>query len=170
MPGAAAPPECAAAADLAADHRSILPPDLSRGLLEAWQADGAGRFRHPADPEWRLADPDFLGWGRASTDTDGRYEFHTLLPGGYAEGGARRAPHINLIVMGSGLMRHLLTTMFFPDFPTENATDPVLALVPAALRARLVATFDGEADGIRAFRFDLRLRGGPDEETPFFEV
>ena len=37
-------------------------------VLEAWQADGGGRFRHPADPEWQLADPDFLGWGRASTD------------------------------------------------------------------------------------------------------
>ena len=44
-------------------------------LVEAWQADAAGRFRHPADPEQALADPDFLGWGRASTDADGAFEF-----------------------------------------------------------------------------------------------
>ena len=139
-------------------------------VLEAWQADGGGRFRHPADPEWQLADPDFLGWGRASTDAGGHYEFHTLLPGGHAEGGAWRAPHVNLTVMGSGLMRPVLTTSYFPDFAAENATDPVLALVPVARRARLVARPDGKADGVRAFRFDLRLRGGADEETPFFEV
>ncbi|MFC7538520.1 protocatechuate 3,4-dioxygenase subunit alpha [Siccirubricoccus deserti] len=127
-------------------------------VLEAWQADAGGRFRHPADPEWHLADPDFLGWGRAWTDAEGRYEFHTLLPGGYAAGAARRAPHVNLAIMASGLMQTLTTTLFFPDFPAENAADPVLALVPEVLRPLLVADPDGMAEGLRAFRFDLRLR------------
>ena len=137
-------------------------------LIEAWQADAAGRFRHPADPEQALADPDFLGWGRAWTDAQGAFEFRTLLPGGYAEGNHRRAPHVNLTIMASGLMRPLATTFFFPDFPAENAADPVLALVPEAARARLLAQPMAEVDGLRCFRIDLRLRGDAAEETPFF--
>jgi protocatechuate 3,4-dioxygenase alpha subunit len=138
-------------------------------ILEAWQADAAGRFNHPLDPEWHLADPDFLGWGRAWTDADGHYEFRTVIPGGYAEAGGRRAPHVNLTVMRAGLMRRVQTTMFFPGFPAENAADPVLTLVPAARRIRLVAVPDDMADGLRDFRFDIRLRGNAEEETPFFE-
>lgn len=138
-------------------------------ILEAWQADAAGRFNHPLDPERHLADPDFLGWGRAWTDADGRYEFRTVIPGGYAEAGVRRAPHVNLTVMGAGLMRRVQTTMFFPGFLAENAADPVLTLVPATRRPRLVAILDGRADGLRVFRFDIRLRGDAEQETPFFE-
>lgn len=133
-------------------------------VLEAWQADAEGRFRHPADPEAALADRDFCGWGRAWTDAEGRYEFRTVMPAGFAEGNRRRAPHIDLLVMASGLMRQLATTVFF----AEDAADPVMALVPPARRALLVAAPDGEAEGMRAFRFDLRLRGAPAEETPFF--
>jgi protocatechuate 3,4-dioxygenase alpha subunit len=138
-------------------------------ILEAWQADAGGRFDHPLDPERQLADPDFLGWGRAWTDEDGQFEFRTLLPGGYADGTGRRAPHINLTVMGAGLMRRVLSTVFFPGFPAENAADPVLTLLPERRRGRLIARPDGEAEGLRVFRFDIRLRGGADEETPFFE-
>lgn len=138
-------------------------------ILEAWQADAGGRFDHPLDPERQLADPDFLGWGRAWTDEDGQFEFRTVLPGGYADSTGRRAPHVNLTVMGAGLMRRALTTVFFPDFSAENAADPVLALLPEDLRGRLVARLDGEADGCRVFRFDIRLRGNAEEETPFFE-
>lgn len=137
-------------------------------ILEAWQADAGGRFRHPLDPEAQLADPDFLGWGRTSTDAAGRFEFRTVMPGGYAEGVGRRAPHVNLTAMASGLMRRVQTTMFFPDHAAGNAADPVLTLLPEARRGRLVARSDGMAGGVRVFRFDFRLRGGPEEETPFF--
>ncbi len=138
-------------------------------ILEAWQADAAGRFDHPADPERALADPGFLGWGRAWTDAEGRYEFRTLLPGGSDDPAGRRAPHVHLAVMGAGLMRRVQTTLFFPDFAAENAGDPVLALVPEARRPGLVAQAAGEAEGLRVFRFDIRLRGDAGEETPFFE-
>lgn len=138
-------------------------------ILEAWQADAGGRFNHPLDPERHLADPDFLGWGRAWTDGEGQYAFRTVVPGGYDDASGRRAPHVNLTVMGAGLMRRVQTTVFFPDFLAENIGDPVLALVPQAHRARLVAVPDGMVDGLRAFRFDIRLRGTADEETPFFE-
>ena len=138
-------------------------------ILEAWQADAEGRFNHPADPAQHLADPDFLGWGRAWTDAEGHYEFRTLIPGGYADAAGPRAPHVNLTVMGAGLMRRVLTTVFFPDFAGDNAADPMLALVPESRRHRLVARPENSADGLRVFRFDIHLRGGPEEETPFFE-
>lgn len=134
-------------------------------VLEAWQADAGGHFDHPLDPARHLVDPGFLGWGRAWTDAEGRYEFRTVLPGGYDS----RAPHINLGIMGAGLMRLSRTTVFFPDQQAANAADPVLALVPAARRAQLVARPDGEQDGVRVFRFDIRLRGSAADETPFFE-
>lgn len=138
-------------------------------VLEAWQADAAGRFRHPADPEWRQADPDFLGWGRSWTDGEGRYEFRSILPGGYRDPTGQRAPHVNIAIIASGIMRRLVTTLFFPEFLAANAADPVLGAVPEALRPLLVATPDGEVEGIRAFRFDLLLHGDAANETPFFE-
>jgi protocatechuate 3,4-dioxygenase alpha subunit len=138
-------------------------------ILEAWQADAGGRFNHPSDPEQHLADPDFLGWGRAWTDAEGHYEFRTLIPGGYDDPAGRRAPHINLTVMGAGLMRRVQTTLFFPDFAEANEADPVLTLVPELRRHRLVAVPEDEADGVRVFRFDIHLRGSLGEETPFLE-
>ncbi len=138
-------------------------------ILEAWQADAGGRFNHPLDPERHLADPGFLGWGRAWTDAEGRYEFRTVMPGGFADATGSRAPHVNLTIMGAGLMRRVVTAAFFPDAAEANGADAVLGRVPEALRARLVAHPDGTEDGLRAFRFDIRLRGGAEEETPFFE-
>ncbi len=134
-------------------------------VLEAWQADAAGRFRHPVDPGWRSADPSFLGWGRAWTDGDGWYEFHTVMPGSYDDPTGPRAPHVNLSVLGSGIMHRLLTTAFFAGEP-RNAVDTVLgAVTDRKLRDRLLAT--QEAGSEVSFRFDIVLRG--DDETPFFE-
>ncbi len=132
-------------------------------VLEIWQTDANGIFRDPRDPRHADADPGFAGWGRAATGQDGRYRFATVKPGAYAmPDGVLRAPHVNFIVLFSGIMRHLQTVMFFDGEP-GNATDPVLAAVaPAALRSRLVAKRDGDA-----YRFDIFLRG--DGETPFFE-
>ena len=116
---------------------------LDNVVLEIWQADSQGRFDNPA----------FFGWGRAATDANGVYRFRTIKPGAY-EG---RAPHVNLLILYSGLMRQLQTTMFF-----ELAKDPVLDAVPADRRKRLVAQREGTV-----YRFDIRLRG--DGETPFFD-
>src|SRR6185503_17071301 len=93
---------------------------LENLIVEIWQADAAGIYRHPADPRQAQADPGFLGWGRAATDAKGAYCFRTIRPG--APQG--RLAHVNFMVMFSGLMRILKTTMFF-----ENGNDPVLNLV-----------------------------------------
>ncbi len=127
---------------------------LENLIVEIWQADAAGIYRHPADPRHGQEDPDFLGWGRAATDKDGVYRFRTVLPGA-APG---RQAHANLILMFSGIMRILKTTLFFAAGP-----DPVLDAVPAARRALLVAKKEGEG----RYRFDIRLRG--EGETPFFD-
>ncbi len=136
---------------------------LQNVILEIWQADANGIFRHPADPQSRNADPDFLGWGRAATGPDGGYVFRTIKPGGYRmPDGTRRAPHINMLIMASGLMRQLQTVMFF-DGEAANETDVVLASVePAPLRRALICRPEGSGK----YRFDIRLRG--EAETPFF--
>ena len=126
---------------------------LENLILEIWQPDAAGIFRHPADPRHSQADPDFLGWGRAATDAGGAYVFRTIMPG--APRG--RAPHINFMVMYSGLMRILKTTLFFEDGP-----DPVLNL--ALTRKDLLI---GKKAGQNRYTFDIRLRG--ENETPFFD-
>jgi protocatechuate 3,4-dioxygenase alpha subunit len=126
-------------------------------VLEMWQADAAGRFG---------ADPAFLGWGRCRTDAEGRYAFRTVIPGGFTDAIGPRAPHANITVMGAGLMRRVLTTVFFPGFDT--GADPVMTLVPAALRPLLVAEPARRDKGLRALRFDIRLRG--EGETPFFDL
>ncbi len=137
---------------------------LENVILEIWQPDADGIFRHPADPRSKDADPNFFGWGRAATDRDGNYFFRTIMPGRSSmHDGTRRAPHINVVILASGLMRQLQTVMFFEGEPA-NATDAVLASVkPAELHRLLIARPQGPG----RVRFDIRLRG-PDE-TPFFE-
>jgi protocatechuate 3,4-dioxygenase alpha subunit len=133
-------------------------------VLEIWQPDAEGIFRHTLDPRCAQADPGFWGWGRARTSKDGWYGFRTVFPGGYQnDDGTLRRPHINCCVLGIGLTRRLVTTIFFTDEP-----DPVLHVVPSDLRPRLIAQRDRalDADGIPAYRFDVILRG--DGETPFF--
>jgi protocatechuate 3,4-dioxygenase alpha subunit len=126
---------------------------LENLVVEIWQADAGGIFRHPADPRRAQADPDFLGWGRAATDAQGGYRFRTVRPG--ASPG--RAPHVNFMLMFSGLMRILKTTMFF-----EQGDDPVLDLVQQR-KPLLVA----KQEARNQYRFDIRLRG--ENETPFFD-
>ena len=117
---------------------------LDNLVLEIWQADAAGR----------LDNPDFPGWGRAATDAKGEYRFRTVRPGALPG----RAAHINFLILYSGLMRQLQTTLFF-----EVARDPVLDAVEASRRNLLVAQRVSE----KIYRFDIRLRG--DDETPFFD-
>jgi len=138
-------------------------------VLEIWQPDASGIFRHPLDPRAAQADPGFWGWGRARTAQDGWYRFKTVFPGAYrGEAAADRCPHINCTVLGIGLTRRLVTTIFFSDAP-DTVSDPVLDCVPgAALRRRLFAhrAPSLDASGLPAYRFDIVLRG--EGETPFF--
>lgn len=140
-------------------------------IVEIWQPDSGGRFAHPNDPAHAQADPHFMGWGRRASEDDGYYDFISVKPGGYADPltGLQRAPHINVSIMGSGLMRRLVTTFFFPDEPA-NAADPVFCAIPdAAIRERLFLRPEKLARapaGAMAYRMDIVLQG--EGETPFF--
>ena len=134
-------------------------------IVEIWQADAAGIYAHPDDPRHIEADPNFFGWGRAATDADGRYALRTIRPGQTRDlDGTARAPHINVLVLFSGLMRQLHTVIYFPDDGGAKASDPIYRAVPAARRAGVVAV----ADAPGRYRFDIRLRG--EGETPFFSL
>ena len=143
---------------------------VANAILELWQADADGHFRHPDDPEADKADPDFLGWGRAWSTDDGTYSFRSVRPGPYVENGQARAPHLNILVMGIGLMRTVETTLFFPESADENSRDPVLSVVPEDLRQLLVLRDLGVRDGVQTYGFDILLRGPRGLETPFFET
>jgi protocatechuate 3,4-dioxygenase alpha subunit len=137
-------------------------------IVEIWQADANGIFRHPSDPRFSQADPGFWGWGRSSTDQEGWYRFQTVMPGAYTTDEGPRCPHINVMLLGSGIMRRLVTTVFFGD-EAEATNDPVLRCVRGVTaRRRLFAVRDPALDreAVRGFRFDIVLRG--ECETPFF--
>jgi protocatechuate 3,4-dioxygenase alpha subunit len=122
---------------------------LDNAILEIWQASAQGRFD----------DPDFFGWGRAATGADGIYSFRTIRPGAIPG----RAPHVNFLILFSGLMRQLQTVMFF-EGEKGNIDDPVLQAVrPSSLQDRMIATLQKP----NLYRFDIRLRG--EGETPFFD-
>jgi protocatechuate 3,4-dioxygenase, alpha subunit len=145
------------------DHAPV--PDA---MLELWQANAAGRYRHPADTRQDLPlDPDFLGFGRCGTDDEGRYWFETVKPGRVpGPDGRPQAPHILVTVFARGLLNHAVTRLYFADDPS-TADDPILQRVPAERRALLLAQ-PHDHGGERAYQFDIVLQG--DGETPFFNV
>jgi protocatechuate 3,4-dioxygenase alpha subunit len=143
---------------------------IRNAIVEIWQPDANGVFRHPLDPRSEEADPGFFGWGRARTDVEGRYAFRTVLPGAYAtQDGAPRCRHLNLMVLAIGLTRRLVTTVFFGD-GAQPASDPLLDCVADPVRrARMFAIRDKLTNGAEAlplYRFDIVTRG--EAETPFF--
>ena len=139
-------------------------------LLEIWQTNAAGRYRHVVDRWPAPLDPNFTGLGRAITDTDGRYRFVTIRPGAYPWGdsdNAWRPAHIHFSVFGRAFTQRLVTQMYFPGDPLFDL-DPIAGAVPPAARARMVSSYDHAAtvpEWALGFRFDLVLRGR--DATPF---
>jgi protocatechuate 3,4-dioxygenase alpha subunit len=136
-------------------------------LIEIWQANAAGRYNSADDPRTELAvDPAFVGFGRDATGEDGRFRFRTVLPGrAPGPGNTLQAPHIAVGVFGRGLLKRLVTRLYFED-GEGNEQDPILVLVPPHRRKTLIAAKVGEAPV--AYRFDIHLQGG--HETVFFDI
>jgi protocatechuate 3,4-dioxygenase alpha subunit len=131
---------------------------VTDALVEIWQADPDGRYRG------RDADG-FVGFGRCPTDAAGRFRFLTIRPGSVTgPGGAAQAPHLLVSVFARGLLRRLVTRIYFPD-EVANERDPVLALIGDPCRRR---TLIARRLGDRIFGFDIHLQGG--EETVFFDL
>ena len=126
---------------------------VPRAQLELWQANAAGRYTHPADPNPAPLDPNFQGYGLLRTDRLGRYRFVSIKPAPYPDPtGSFRAPHIHLDVRSA--RSRLVTQMLFPG-EALNKTDRITAL---ADRSQLTAWDLGMgADGARRFGWDIIL-------------
>lgn len=140
-------------------------------LVELWQCNAAGRYRHARDNHPAPLDPNFGGAGRALTDADGRYRFVTIKPGAYPWGNhpnAWRPAHIHFSLFGASIATRLVTQMFFPNDPLFPF-DPIFQSIPdEGGRQRLVSTFDLELTRpgwALGYRFDIVLRGR--NSTPF---
>jgi protocatechuate 3,4-dioxygenase alpha subunit len=108
------------------------------GMLEAWHADQFARCR---------------------TDPEGAFHFTVRKPDDRGD----QAPHLEISVFARGLLRHLMTRIYFPDEEEANASDPLLQHVEAGRRPTLVAKSYGAV-----LRFDVRLQG--ENETVFFSI
>ena len=140
---------------------------VADALVEIWQANSHGRYRHPVDQRAAPLDPAFVGFGRCGTDETGRYWFETIKPGAVPFDRDRpQAPHLCVTVFARGLLNHLVTRLYFEDEPA-NAADPVLQRVPEDRRATLLAK-RATVDGTVVYRFDIILQG--EGETAFFNL
>ncbi len=144
------------------DERARPVPNV---LVEFWQANAGGRYRHAKETYLAALDPNFGGCGRALTDADGQYSFRTIKPGAYPwpnNVNDWRPAHIDFSVFGSGFAQRLITQMYFEGDPMIRH-DPILRTItdPDAI-ASLIAPFD-YANTIpmdaRAYKFDIVLRG-----------
>ena len=136
---------------------------VNDGIVEIWQANSYGKYAHPEDQQKKPLEKGFRGFGRIPTDAKGAFKFTTIKPGPVpGPGGRLQAPHLVVSVFMRGMLRHLMTRMYFPD-DTANATDPILKLVPPARRQTLIGR--RKAKGI--LEWNLILQGK--NETVFFD-
>jgi protocatechuate 3,4-dioxygenase beta subunit len=139
-------------------------------LIEIWQANAGGRYRHQVDQWPSPLDPNFTGGGRTVTDKDGYFRFTTIKPGAYPwrnHPNAWRPAHIHFSLFGRAFTQRLVTQMYFPDDPLFFQ-DPIYNSVRDERAARrMVSTYDHdttEDHWALAFRWDIVLRG--EDATP----
>lgn len=131
--------------------------------VEIWQANSQGKYASPEDTQAKPLEPGFRGYGRSLTDDAGAFRFRTIKPGPVpGPDGRLQAPHLVVTIFMRGLLKQLVTRMYFPD-ESRNAGDPVLGLVPAERRPTLVAKLKG--DGV--LEWNVVLQGN--SETVFFD-
>jgi len=136
---------------------------VSDGLIEIWQANADGKYAHPEDTQKKPLEKGWRGFGRIPTDAKGGFRFTTIKPGRVpGPGGQLQAPHLVVSVFMRGLLKHLMTRIYFPDEAAGNAEDPVLKMVPAARRTTLIPKKNG-----KALEWNIVLQGKG--ETVFFD-
>ena len=146
---------------------------VRHALIEVWQANAAGRYRHHRDTHPAPLDPHFLGAGRCESDDDGHYSFTTIKPGAYPwrnHPNAWRPAHIHFSIFGSCFLTRLVTQMYFPNDPLF-AHDPMYQSIPdERARERMVSRFDLDLtrpEWALGYRYDIVVRG--ENSTPFEE-
>jgi protocatechuate 3,4-dioxygenase alpha subunit len=136
---------------------------VNDAAVEIWQANSHGKYASAEDPQDKPVESAFRGYGRSLTDEAGSFRFRTIKPGRVpGPEGKLQAPHLSVTVFMRGLLKQLVTRMYFPG-EAANADDPVLNLVPAERRPTLVA--QKRADG--TLEWNLVLQGK--NETAFFD-
>jgi protocatechuate 3,4-dioxygenase alpha subunit len=136
---------------------------VNDAAVEIWQANSHGRYASPEDRQDKPLESQFRGYGRSLTDDSGAFRFKTIKPGRVpGPDGKPQAPHLVVTIFMRGLLKQLVTRMYFPD-DAANAADPVLNLVPAERRGTLVAK--KRADGV--LEWNVVLQGK--NETAFFD-
>jgi protocatechuate 3,4-dioxygenase, beta subunit len=157
-------------------HGRVLDEDgrpVRGALVEVWQANAAGRYRHKVDGHDAPLDPNFSGAGRVLSDDNGNYTFKTIKPGPYPWGNhynAWRPAHIHFSLFGAGILSRLVTQMYFPGDPLQPL-DPIFNSIPdEAARMCLVSSLDmnrADPNYWLAYEFNIVLRGS--NATPFEE-
>ncbi|RBY82921.1 protocatechuate 3,4-dioxygenase subunit beta [Geodermatophilus sp. TF02-6] len=154
-------------------HGRVLDSDgrpVPHTLVEMWQANAHGRYRHVVDNWPAPLDPHFDGLGRVMTGDQGRYEFLTIKPGAYPwrnHHNAWRPAHIHFSLFGRAFTQRLITQMYFPDDPLFFQ-DPIFNAIPEGARTAAISRFDYDRTvdhWALAFEFDFVLRGR--DQTPF---
>jgi protocatechuate 3,4-dioxygenase alpha subunit len=135
------------------------------GILEIWQANSLGKYAHPEDSQQKPVELSFTGFARVPTDDNGRFHFTTIKPGrvpGPDE--SLQAPHLVVSVFTRGLLRRLVTRMYFPG-EASNTEDFALKLVDPQRRSTLIAKdVDGQPGNLQ---WNIILQGA--DETVFFD-
>jgi protocatechuate 3,4-dioxygenase, alpha subunit len=144
-------------------------------VLELWQANSNGKYAHPEDEQNKSIDSGFSGFGRIATDDQGRFRFTTIKPGqapapeatgkSSAAWARLQAPHINVSLCTRGLLRRLVTRLYFPDEAANNSDFALLKVDPAR-RSTLIAR--RSANSPSKFEWDIVLQGA--NETVFFDI
>lgn len=138
---------------------------VSDATLEIWQANSHGKYAHPEDVQEKPLDDNFKGFGRISTGKDGGFQLTTIKPGCVpGADGTTQAPHLTLVIFMRGLLKHLVTRVYF-EGEAANANDPVLKLVPPARRETLIAKHQAATPDV--FECYVNLQGA--RETVFFD-
>lgn len=134
-------------------------------LMEFWQANAGGRYRHKNDGYLAPLDPNFGGCGRTMTDGDGYYSFRTIRPGPYPwpnGGNDWRPAHIHFSLFGTGFTQRLISQMYFEGDPLIWLC-PIAAAIPTKDGVeQLIARLDMDATipmDLIAYKFDIILRG-----------
>lgn len=134
-------------------------------MIEIWQANAHGKYAHPDDHQEKATEPNFQGFGRIPTDENGRFHFTTIKPGRVpGPDGKLQAPHIAVSVFMRGLLRRLITRIYFPDDP-DNQGDFALNLVEPSRRSTLIAR--KSPAGASQLEWNIVTQGP--EETVFFD-
>jgi protocatechuate 3,4-dioxygenase beta subunit len=142
---------------------------VRNSLVEVWQCNAAGRYRHRNDQHPAPLDDNFTGLGRCLTGSDGAFEFVTIKPGAYPWGNhhnAWRPAHIHFSVFGRAFTQRLVTQMYFPGDPLFSQ-DPIFQSAGSDA-PRLVAAFDLDRtrpEWALAYRWDIVLRATPFEDA-----